>query len=279
MPFAMVLDHVPERLGAGTAEHQGDPHDHVAITTSGSSVIGKITFTLEGSTVLHVGHERPGTGDWIETERVVLTPGEREALLEDLLKHRTRCGQRVAKGVNCHLPIFPIKLTDTETVLARYLGADEQPEHRAAAAYAAGIVSGRVAPVTDWLQYESLAAALGSPAEYTTMLSTDEGWTPEAGPRGVSRDRSAVIGYQAWRKGIGLIHGLVDGLVADPRTGETHGEDTPLGVRLDLPGDLFTGTGLTLAGFAAAFADDFPAAATAFLRVTRSRGRTCMAGR
>lgn len=49
-----------------------------------TSVIGAVETTAAGNTVLRVGSLDPVTRDWQQTEHVVLTPAERDALVTAL---------------------------------------------------------------------------------------------------------------------------------------------------------------------------------------------------
>src|SRR5436309_1990132 len=51
-------------------------------------VIGEVTLTPALNTALRIGHEQPA-GGWQQTEYVVLTPVEREALIDQLTAHRS----------------------------------------------------------------------------------------------------------------------------------------------------------------------------------------------
>ncbi|SFQ31961.1 hypothetical protein [Amycolatopsis rubida] len=272
---AVVLGYVPALLGVSVAARY-PPERRRSTGARGASVISAVRFDECGSTALNICSVVDVAGeDSVEIERVVLSPGEREDLIRRLVRHRDLCQRKVADGLDRYLPAGP--LTGAEVALARYLGTHEEPRHRAAALYAAGLVSGQVRPVANWLVHESLAAALGCSAEVTVRLGVDEGWEPGSGPRAFRPGVLGTIGYKAWRLGIGLIHGLTDGLVFDSTTGTSFGVKSAASERLEMPAHLFSGTGLTTAEFAGAYGGDVMAAAAGFVRATRARGRGYLA--
>ncbi|ATY17145.1 hypothetical protein CU254_41960 (plasmid) [Amycolatopsis sp. AA4] len=271
---AVVPGSVPVTL-LGLSGVQNDTDGHGA-ESPGDSVIRDVRFARRSTTMLQFGVvTHPELEASLGTGLVVLSPGDRETLIANLLGHRESCADKVAEGVRRYLPKGP--LTGAEVALARYLDMQEQPQHRAAAIYAAGLVSGQVEPVADSLPHEPLAAALGCPAEFTVELSTDQGWERPFGPLAVRSGAQATIGHRAWRLGIGLVHGLADGLIYDPTAGATFGEKRTPSEPVRMPEQLFADTGTTVSAFARAYRGDVLAAAAAFVRATRARGRVFLA--
>lgn len=249
----VLLDEIPDLLGTGLP----------ATTRRRLSVIGEVAITAGLNSVLRVGRA-PSGGGWEQTEYLVLSPVEREALLTRLLDHRSVCQARLAEGVRRNLPEGP--QTPAELVIANYLRPSERPQHRTAAAYAAGIVAGQFAPVEDWKPFSSIAAALGASAFMTVTLTRPDG--------AVAHDNRVRIGVSTWRDGLRLIHALADGAIVNPVTGEAYGALARLvDERLGLSGEVFRGTGLILAEFTRAFGGDVFAAAGAFVRATQSLNR------
>lgn len=225
------------------------------------SVIGEILITSSLNTALRIGRELPG-GGWQQSEHVVLTPVEREALIDILTAHRSRCLAQLEERGHV-LPEGP--LNPAEWVILNYLADWHQPEpeHRAAGHYAAGIVFGQFDPITEWSQLDSIAATLGSLPD-TIVPCSEQDEEPNTSQR-------ATLGNRQWRLGISLIHALADGVVTNGETGESFGETTALvDAPIELPSDVLRGTHLTLAGFAAAFGGDLFATAGAFVRASQA---------
>lgn len=52
----------------------------------GTSVVGEVSKTAVGNTILRAGHTN-ADGSWSQTEYIVLTPDEIDALIIDMLHH------------------------------------------------------------------------------------------------------------------------------------------------------------------------------------------------